>query len=159
MVKLYWSVDMIHTRETFLAEFNNEDCRIAAARLLDVAQMAGATFNWGRKGVSIRVKCSRWRNPISVAWFYPPFERGYIGKARDFFFGIDTGRERAYRKGGRDLQAVLRRWGGRFRDISEGTPLNSGGIRGHIFNCHAAVRKIDILAERLSDVIAEIKAL
>ena len=60
-------------RETFLGQFTVDEVRNAAARILDVARESGAALEWGQRGgVSVRGRCSRWEQPITVAWLYSP---------------------------------------------------------------------------------------
>ena len=48
----------------------------AAVRLLDAADDAGARFEWGPSGVSVRAVCELWPQPVTVAWLYPPSKSG-----------------------------------------------------------------------------------
>ena len=117
------------TRESFQDEFPIGETRNAAARLLDVARESGATFEWQPSGVSIRARCSRWKQPISVAWLYPPSKLG-MGwmRTRDFTFGVgildcDPPPEE-------ELRAVLQQWADGFRDDAFTTDASSkGGLR------------------------------
>ena len=76
------------TPETFLEDFVTEETRDAAERLLETASMRGATTEWGPSGVSIRGRCARWPQPITVAWLYSPSKAndGWM-RTREFSFG------------------------------------------------------------------------
>ena len=98
------------TRESFLDEFASDESRNAAERLLDAARTSGSTFEWGPSGVSVRGRCSRWQQPITLAWLYPPSKAG-MGwmRTKDFTFGVgildnDPAPEE-------ELRTVLQRWG------------------------------------------------
>ena len=72
------------TRESFLAGFvGNEEWQGAADRLLDVARKSGCTLVWTPSGVTVRMRCSSWPHPISVAWFYLPSKMGWM-RTKDF---------------------------------------------------------------------------
>ena len=74
------------TMETLLPEFPDGAVREAARELLERSERAGATLGWGAAGVSIRVRCPAWPQPVSVAWLSPEGKRTGMG-TRDFSFG------------------------------------------------------------------------
>ena len=146
-------------RETFLAQFTVGEVRNAAARLLDVAAQHGAAFGWGQRGgVSLRGHCSRWGQPISVAWLYSPLMEGTGWfRTSDFTFGAaileyDPGPDK-------DLRVLLEGWADTFRDDSFTADASSKGIRAWSVGYDAAVQHIDLLADRLSMVLLALKQL
>ena len=146
------------TRESFLAGFNTDEARNAAVRLLDVARESGAAFEWGPSGVSIRGRCSRWDQPVTVAWLYPPSkaEMGWM-KTRDFTFGVGI---LAYDPAPEEeLRAVLQKWVDGFRDDAFTTDASSKGVSAWSVDYDAATRHIDLLVDRLSKVLSELKHL
>lgn len=75
------------TRETLLQEFATENHRNAAERIIGVADRSGlAQLDWGSSGVSIRVRCPLWKQPVTVAWLYPPLTTGWM-RTKDCTFG------------------------------------------------------------------------
>lgn len=67
------------TRESFLAGFADGDARDVAERLLKVAEeSAGVVAYGGSFGLSIRVKCSLRKQPVSVAWLYSEPDKGWM---------------------------------------------------------------------------------
>ena len=146
------------TRETFLDEFIEEETRNAAARLLDVALEYGAVFEWGPSGVSVRGVCSRWKQPITVAWLYPPSkgERGWM-RTRHFTFGVgildyDPGPDE-------ELRGILHQYVDGFRDDPFTTDASSRGVMAWAFGYKDAAQHIDLLAERFAKVLSELKSL
>ncbi len=146
------------TPESFLDEFTNDEARAAAARLLDVGQDSGAALEWGPSGVSIRVRCSRWAQPITVAWLYPPSKAG-MGwmRTKAFTFGVgildyDPGPDE-------ELRTVLQRWGEGFRDDAFTTDASSKGVTAWSVDYDAAARNIDLLVGRLTKVLSELQSL
>ena len=143
------------TRERFLDDFGIEMQQQAAARLLDAARDAGATFEWGPSGVSVRAQCPRWPQPITVAWLYPPStsEKGWM-RTRAFTFGtaiLDSDPDER-------LRAILQRWVAQF----EGAPFadaSSKGVQARLIDHAEAVGHIDRLTALLTDVISEIRSL
>ena len=145
-------------RETFLERFEVAEVRGAAARLLDVAEGTGATFEWFPRAVSIRVRCSRWQQPFTVAWLYTPSMdgRGWM-RTRDLSFGVaildhEPGPDE-------ELRNILQGWAESFRDDPFTNEVSSKGVDAWSVDYAAAVQNIDLLAERLTTVLADLKAL
>ena len=117
-------------RETFLEQFPTDETRNAAAQILDVARESGAVFEWGTGGgVSVRGRCSRWNQPITVAWLYSPFMegRGWM-RTKEFTFGVaildyDLAPDE-------ELRAVLQKWANTFSDDTFTTNVSSQGVTG-----------------------------
>ena len=146
------------TPESFLDEFSRDEVRDAAARLLDVGRDSSAAFEWGPSGVSIRVRCSRWPQPVTVAWLYPPSKAG-MGwmRTKDFTFGAgildyDPAPDE-------ELRTVLQRWVAGFRDDAFTTDASSKGVTAWSVDYDAAARNIDLLVGRLANVLSELKSL
>lgn len=79
-----------HTQDTLLARFADRVVRDAASALLRRSRAAGASFEFGPSGVSIRARCPAWRQQlVTVAWLYPPGLAGWQTwmRTRDFSFG------------------------------------------------------------------------
>lgn len=143
------------TPDAFLAQFSNDEARDVAARLLGVAEESGAVLNYGTAGVSIRVEGSRWKNPLSVAWVSPPGKR-VMGRLRNCTFGIT---EWQASKTDEESRAVLQRWADGFPENAFTTAYSRGSIVGWQVAYEDAALHIDLLAERLANVIGELKAL
>ena len=146
------------TRETFLDEFTEEEARNVAARLLDVALEYGAVFEWGPSGVSVRGICSRWKQPITVAWLYPPSkgERGWM-RTKHFTFGVaildyDPGPDE-------ELRGILHQYADSFRDDPFTTDASSRGVMAWAFAYEDAAQHIDLLEDRLAKVLSELRSL
>ncbi len=146
------------TRETFLDDFTDGEERNAAQRLLDVAQGSGAAFEWGPSGVSVRMRCSLWQQPVTVAWFYPPSttHKGWM-KTRAFTFGAgildyDPAPDE-------ELSTVLEQWANLFKDDSFTTDASSKGVAAWSVNYHDAAQYIDLLSDRLANILRELESL
>ena len=147
------------SRETFLDQFTVAEVRNAAARILDVARDSGATFEWGQRGgVSVRGHCSRWEQPITVAWLYSPSMKGSGWmRTRDFTFGVaileyDPAPDE-------ELRSVLQKWADTFRDDSFTADVSSQGVTAWSVAHDSAPIHIDLLESRLSGVLSELKSL
>ncbi len=142
------------TRETFLAGFPKEDQRDAACKLLDAAKKPGVHFNWGPSRVSIRGYSPN-RHRASVAWLYLPSQSGNHGEC--FTFGVEPG---VYDKpGDEDRGALLNAWADQFQDCGFAKPAQRDYLNAYIVEYDAAVQNIDWLVERLTTVLAQLKAL
>ena len=73
------------TLDGIVARFPGGPVRSVAQRLIDRARAAGATFEPGSRGFSIRGTCALWPQPVTVAWVYPS-ETGWA-RTRHFSFG------------------------------------------------------------------------
>ena len=146
-------------RETFLEQFIVDEVRNAAARILDVARESGAVFEWGQRGgVSIRGHCSRWEQPITVAWLYSPSMKGSGWmRTRDFTFGVAILENDP--APGEELRAVLRRWADSFSDDPFTRDVSSQGVTAWSVSHDAAALHIDLLTSRLAGVLSELKSL
>ena len=147
------------SRETFLDQFTSDEARNAPTRILNAARESGAVFEWGQRGgVSVRGHCSRWEQPITVAWLYSPsMKGGGWMRTRDFTFGVgildyDPAPDE-------ELGTVLQRWADIFRDDSFTTDASSQGVTAWSVGYDAAALHIDLLTSRLAGVLSELKSL
>ena len=146
-------------RESFLEQFSSLDHRNAAARLLDVARESGAAFEWGdRGGVSIRGRCSRWPQPVTVAWLYSPVMAG-TGWMRTRLFSFGAGIFDYVPGPDEDLRAFLQRWADGFRYDPFTTDASSLGVSAWSVDYEQAVQNINLLTDRLAKVLSELKSL
>ena len=146
-------------RETFLDQFSDAEVRNAAVRILDVARDSGATFEWGKRGgVSVRGHCSRWDQPITVAWLYSPSMKGSGWmRTRDFTFGVaileyDPAPDE-------EVRAVLQKWADTFEEDSFTRDVSSQGVTAWSVSHDAAPIHVDLLASRLAGILSELKSL
>lgn len=102
-----------------------------------------------------------WRLPLTVAWFWPPSDGTFWGGLWGFTFGTAI---LTYNPGpSAELRKVLvEGWVNQFGDDSFGTSLREGDDQ-HMYAraiAHDDVAKhIDLLANRLDKVLADLRAL
>lgn len=146
------------TREMFLQELGSEVARSAAMRILDAAQESGATLFWGSSGVSIRMRCSAWKWPVTVAWLFPPSVSGWMGLTNISFgaaiFNYET-------PPGEELRALLESWISQFSsdDFAVSANPQDPGTEVWTVEYNAAAEHIDLLVDRLANVLEALKAL
>ena len=145
-------------RETFLGEFDDDQVRSAAARLLDSAGESGAVFEWFPRSVSVRGLSSLWQQPITIAWLYIPSTagRGWM-RTRDFTFGVavldnDPAPEE-------ELRIKLQRWADSFCDYDFTQDASSKGILAWSVDYDSAAQNIDLLTGRISAILQELEGL
>ncbi len=143
------------TRESFLAALGSEAARAAAARLLDVAQESGGSFGWGSSGVSVRVRCSVWPQPVSVAWLFPPSISGWMGFKNITFGQAISSYDPPPEEG---LRALLDQWASQFSGDDFAEERSGEGLKAWEVDYDAAALHIDLLADRLTQVLAALKA-
>ena len=143
------------TMESFLEKFDDAS-RSAVERLVDEAVKSKATIFMGTSGLSIRGQCSRWPNPVTVAWIYPPEARGWSG-TRDFTFGAaifsyDPAPDE-------ELQSILQRYADSFRNDSFTTEVERTDMVAWEIAPTDAAKHIDTLVRRLTNVLTELAGL
>ena len=145
------------TRESFLDGFaGNEEWRGTAKRLLDVARESGCTLAWGPSSVSVRMRCSSWPQPVSVAWLYPP-SKSKMRWMKDFSFGATIFDYEP--PPGEELRALLQRWIDQFSSDDFSQDVSSKGLKAWAVGYDAASHHVDLLVERLTKVLSELKSL
>ena len=146
------------TRESFLDGFaDNEEWRGVADRLLDVASKSGCILAWQPSSVSVRMRCSSWPQPVSVAWLYPPSSKSKMRWMKDFSFGamiFDNDPPP-----GEELRALLQRWIDQFSSDDFAQDVSSKGVKAWAVGYDAASHHVDLLVERLTKVLSELKSL
>ncbi len=144
------------TRESFLDGLDSCEARDVADRLFDVAQKSGSTLEWGPSGVSVRMRCSVWPQPITLAWLYPPSVRGWM-RTKDFTFGaaiLDYDPPP-----GEKLRALLERWIDQFSSDDFTEDVSSKGVKAWAVSYDAAYHHADLLVERFSKVCLQLKSM
>ena len=147
-----------HTREPLLAEFREGSTREAARKLLDRAGAAGALFEFGPSGVSIRARCPARTQPVTIAWLFPPGAGGWM-RTRDFSFGafIIEGYEPPPAPA---LVAVLERYIASFAsDPWAHGDASSKGVTAWRVGPEDAADHADTLASRVETVLRELATL
>ena len=145
-------------RESFLSEFNSGEAG-AAARLLDVALESEAQLGWGSSSVSIRIGCSAWPQPVTVAWLHlPTVSSGWMGLSQ-VSFGAAIFPGSGYDPPRPELQNVLDRWVGQFANDSFASSQSGVGTQAWVVTYEDAARNIDLLAGRLREVLSDLKSL
>ena len=146
------------TRDSFLEDFADERERAAAARLLAAAEEHVAKLEWGKSGVTIRVRCSSFERPVTLAWLYPPSKPGKQWyEAREFTFGTAVLKEDP----GPDdeLRAVLQEWVDVFAEDPFAERVSGKWLQGWVVGHEEAAQNIDRLAARLTGVLQQLRAL
>lgn len=141
-------------RQSFLGAFTDQASRSAAERLVDVALEHGRV-EWGRTGVHLwQWLGSPWRNWVTVAWLHPPGVAGWRGR-RDFTFGYSN-------MGSGDppphIEEILDRWFSEFYNDEFAKDVSGRWGAGWQVSPDDAAGHLDVLAERLEDVLKHLSA-
>ena len=143
--------------DEFLDQMPGQQVREAAQRLMNVAQDNGAFVQSGSSGISIRCRCPAWPDPpFSLAWIYPGPGRIGWNRTRDFTFGMTTW--------GMDIKPpalveVLESWTAQFEDDAFTSNASSKEVTGWTISHEDAAANIDVLAERLENVLRSLQQL
>ena len=149
------------TKDQFLSEFDNDEVRDAARRLLYVANTPDASLSFGTRGVSIRAHCSLYSQPLTVAWIYPPSGGSWM-KVKDFSFGAGngTGNGRMFGMDLREeLEEHLKSWADEFSDDAFAEDVSSQGVVAYSVKPEEAAKHICLLEFRLKEVIGRLASL
>ena len=140
--------------EEFLARLPSPDVIEAAKRLMNVATRSGGFVNYGQAGVSIRIRSSKWRNPLSIAWIFPG--TGGWSVASEFTFGINPWDmdEKPI-----ELVRVLEAYLEEFRLDSFASEIATSDVRGWIVSHEHAAENIEVLADRVTSVLTGLKGI
>ena len=141
------------TQVLFLDELPDGDQRDVARHLLQVAERHGGKPAWGSTGVSIRVRCPIWNQPVTVAWLYPPSTSGWM-RTRDCTFGASMSDD--YPPG---LYEVLRRWIDQFAEDGFFEDASSEGVEAKWASYDVVAQHIGALEKRLGSVLAKLASL
>ena len=146
------------TRDTFLADFTIPEQRNAAVRLLDAAIASKAVLEWGSSAVSVRGTCSLWRQPVTVAWLYPPSKMttGWMA-SKGFTFGVgifDYDPPPAT-----ELRTLLEEWVAQFSGDDFAEDGSSKGVAAFVVGHDDVAENIELLSDRLSSVLEALRSL
>ena len=149
----------LHTRESLLAEFPEGPIRSSAQKILERAQGAGARFEFGSSGVSIRTRCAAWpRYLVSVAWLFAPGGTGGWMHTRDFSFGAGVF-EGYDPPPPSQLLDALERYTALFASDPWARDASSKGVNAWWVAPEDAAEHIETLASRVEVVLRELAAL
>ena len=144
------------TLQEVINQFPEGVVRDAARHLIDRAREAGATFEPGSRGTSIRGRCSLWPQPVTVAWLFP----SDTGWARTRHFSFGAGIFSGYDP---PAPAVLRDallgYAEQFENDAYAYSASSQGVVAWYIEPGDAAANIGVLCERLERVLAELRAL
>lgn len=140
------------TRELLLQEIGDDRVRAAAIRLLDVAEENKAHLKWGAASVSIQAITAD-ESRQTVALIYRPGTS--LAGAREFAFGSRTVGEGTPEA----LRSFLESWTHQFEndDFAELASTKPPEVWNVSYD--DAVRNIDLLADRLRDILTKLKNL
>ena len=143
------------THESFLAGFGSDKAtRGVAERLLKVVSELEGTLEWQPNSVSVRMRCSVWPQPVTVAWLYLPEKTGWF---RDFSFG--AGILHYEPPPVEALRGLLERWIGQFSGDAFAKDVSNGGFKVWAISYADAVHHVGLLVKRLTTVLSELKSL
>ena len=143
-----------HTRESFLTAIPESADRETADRLFTTAEAAGAFLQWGSTSASIRVRCSNYQAPVSLAWITLPGISGWMG-VRECTFGVSLYDEQIPLT----IKEVLSSWISEFMHDRFGREHAVEKMDLRILSYVEAGDHIDLLGKRLSRAILAIRAL
>ena len=144
------------TPDEFMAQLQTDDVRSAADRLFTVAKEHGGIVAYGDRSVSVRIRLKQevWQTPVTVAWVFLPSASGFSG-LRGFAFGSGA------LGWGTDFDGILAEYVRQFDDGAIATtPVGEpGDAWAHIVSHDDVVKHVDLLADRLGNVLDRLREL
>ena len=146
-------------REEFLERMPTPEARRAAERLMRVAEENGARIYWGEVRISIRWPRPLWKRELSVAWISPrPGERLWM-TTRNFSFGAGNAEPGFFEQLPAQLRECLEAWADSFSRDGFGEDVSRDGLTAWAISHADAAANIDLLAERLRNVLIDLQAM
>jgi len=142
------------SREAFFEQFPSIAAREFAQRLLNDAIEAGASLEWGSRGVSIRGRSPARREPITVAWIYPT-DWGWM-RTRHFSFGTGIIN---YPDLDDPLRRALQDYTDGFAAIPGAESASSEGVIAWAFKPDDAVAQGDVLVAHVRRILTALRTL
>ncbi len=143
-------------RDEFFAQMPSPQVRQAAKRLMDVAEISGGIISFGSSGISIRCRCQVWKRALTLAWIYPDPNRGW-SLTRQFTFGTNNWDMGEYPD---ELREILKSWTDQFKDDAFTSDVSDMDTNtAWMITYGDAVTNIDVLEERLKNVLTSLKRL
>ena len=144
------------SRDEFFAQMPGPQVRQAAERLMNVAEANGGSVIFGGSGISIRCRCRAWHRLLTLAWIYPDPDRGWM-RTSQFTFGTNTWDMGEYPD---ELREILKDWADQFADDAFTSDASEEGQnQAWMITYEDAVANIDLLAERLANVLTSLERL
>lgn len=148
------------TLKAFMNRLEDDAVRDAATRLLNAASECGARLSWGASSVSIRARCSTWKErntPTSVCWLFLPGSSGPVPtKGEAFTFGTgDVGWDHIPDS----IRTALEQWTGQLGEAGFMKDISTGWYRTWTVTYEDAVQHIDTLEGYLRDILTKLKDL
>ena len=148
------------TLKAFMNRLEDDAVRDAATRLLNAASECGARLSWGTSSVSIRARCSTWKErntPTSVCWIFLPGKSGPVptnGEAFTFGNG-DMGWDHIPGS----IRAALEQWTGQLGEAGFMKDISTDWYHTWTVTYEDAVQHIDALEIYLRDILTKLKDL
>lgn len=136
------------TGSSLLDSFVEGTDRDVVNTLIKTATAAGASFEWGPSGVSIRARTPAQTPPVTVAWIYAPGKYGWM-KTRDISFGHGLD----YPTTAPELRDVLERYYQDLVTAGIGADASSKGVHARWLTPTQAAERLPQLTALLTKVI------
>ena len=144
----------------FLSQMPSPEVESAASRLLYVATRNNAKLSWDKQCVKIDARCPSIGREQTVAWLYIPSKTGWMGSG-GFVFGAGGGFKVSFEQMPDNLRKVLWDWPDQFSKdaYASESPRYKDGHKSRAISHEAAAANIDVLEERLENVLRDLQQL
>ena len=144
------------SRDEFFAQLPGRQVQQAAQRLMDVAEANGGNVVFRGSSISIRYRSRAWHRLLTLVWIYPNPNRGWM-RTSQFTFGTNTWDMEEYPD---ELREILKNWADQFEDDAFTSDASQeGGNQAWMITYDDAVENIDLLADRLKNVLINLQRL
>ena len=147
-----------HAEVVFIEGFDDPAVQDATKRLIAVAHEHQGKSDPKTSSITISMHCAAWKNPVTVAWLYEPGAVGW-GRQKGFFFGAGNNTEGFFESLPQNLRDLLENWVKKVEGFPTATWAPAKGIKSYAISHQDAAAHIDLLAERLGQVLRELREL
>ena len=132
----------------FLEQIGDENYQELLKEFFDRCRFAGLRFEWGTAGVSLRAPNPFRREPLTVAWVFPPGRSGWMG-LRDVTLGFDPWSGEQLKGAEVALEWYLRVVSG----VELAEPVRAGNLKAYHFAAGAFASHKSQLEEILAELV------
>lgn len=131
----------------FLDQIGDESYQELLEEFFDHCRFAGLRFEWGSLGVSLRAPNPFRREPLTVAWVFPPGRAGWMS-LKDVTLGFDPGSGEQLKGAAATLEWYLRA----VSEIESAEPVKTGNLKAY----HFAASAFGSQKSRLEEILTEL---
>ncbi len=137
----------------FMGKLSDPEYQSAIRYLIDTAKELDLRFDWGTKGVSIRVILPNQSVPVTIAWLFPPGDAGWMS-----FTHLTLGYDPRSAAIGQSTKAALEQYLALARAIPGGRQETRGGVVGYRLEPSLVTAHRERIADLFKQLVGELQS-